>query len=471
MDVFVDPTDRRGLSAQLYGQLRDAIVDGRLVAGDQLTPSRQLALDLGVSRFTVTEAYGRLAAEGFVDGQAGGGSIVAGTGARPTTTSRSSALVPLARAAELARFDRYPLRTTTFDLRPGRVDPKLFPADTWRRCMVGASRQPPAQYSDPAGTIELREALARWVGRSRGVMTSGEGVVVTSGAQHGMDLLMRVLVEPGDVVAVEDPGYPPVAELFRFNGARVVAVPVDEHGLVVDALPPTARLVYVTPSHQYPLGVTMSYRRRTELLRWADERNAAVIEDDYDSEFRHDARPLEPLHRLDTDGRVLYVGTFSKTLLPSLRVGFVVAPPPVARAMTALRQMIDWCPPTTTEAALTDFVDNGHLDRHIRRARRVYRDRSQRLQHALGERLSVPSRVLPSSVGLHLTVLLESGPDDLVQVIARHGLLIGSLRASYRSVPPSHGFIVGFGALPTDDIDAAVDALDQALVAACRGSG
>ena len=180
---------------------------------------------------------------------------------------------------------------------------------------------------------------------SRGISADPADIVVTSGAQHAIDLVARVLVEPGATVAVEEPGYPPVTELLRVNGAVVTGVPVDDQGIVVDAIPPSARLVYVTPSHQYPLGMTLSRPRRLELLRWANTHDAAIVEDDYDTEFRHSARPLEPLQRLDEHGRVVYIGTFSKTLAPSLRIGFAAVPRTIAPAIHALRQAIDWCPP------------------------------------------------------------------------------------------------------------------------------
>lgn len=228
--------------------------------------------------------------------------------------STPSALEPTARAAAIAGDARTPHSEAAFDLRPGRVDPALFPGRDWRRAVVNALARVSPQYGDPAGTAELRGALARWVVRSRGVTATENELIVTSGSGHGIDLVARVLVNPGDVVAVEEPGYPPVAKLLRSQGLTVVGVPVDQHGIMVDAIPRQARLIYVTPSHQFPLGVVLARHRRLELLRWAGRNNAAVLEDDYDSEFRHVARPLEPLQRLDRDGRVIYVGTFSKTV-------------------------------------------------------------------------------------------------------------------------------------------------------------
>jgi GntR family transcriptional regulator / MocR family aminotransferase len=289
--------------------------------------------------------------------------------------------------------------------------------------------------------------------------------VVTSGAGHAVDLVARILLEPGDVVGMEEPGYPPVHNLLRAQGIEVVGVPVDEHGIVVDAVPPTARLIYVTPSHQYPLGVVLDRRRRLELLRWAGRTGAAVVEDDYDSEFRHTSRPLEPLHRLDRDGRVIYVGTFSKTLSPAIRIGFLAAPTTLIPAITAARQAVDWCPPALTQQALTHFIDDGHLGRHLRRARSVYTQRHTRIHHQLRQRLPAGYRPVPAHAGLHLAVL---GPDtpypDLVHTAAAHGILMSSLRRTYRhTTDPADGFLIGFGALPTSLVTAAIEALTTSL--------
>lgn len=469
MEIFIDPGDARGLAGQVYAQVRDAILDGRLQAGDALTPSRELAAELGVSRFTITEAYARLAAEGFVDGRGRGGTVVTST-MRATPPARpATALQPTAAAASMRRFDRDPTARARFDLRPGTVDPALFFVPAWRRCVTQAMREPPSHYGDPAGSPPLREALAGWIGRSRGVVTTPEEIIVTSGALHAVDLVTRVLIEPGDVVAIEDPGYQPAYELLRSLGTRVVGVPIDDEGLVVDAIPADARLVYVTPSHQFPLGVVLSHERRVQLLRWAGEHGAAVIEDDYDSQFRYDSRPLEPLQRLDPDGRVIYVGTMSKVLSPSLRIGFAVVPRSIADAVKTMRQAIDWCPPWPTDGALTRFITEGHLARHIDRATRVYRERHRAVQRALTS-LAVPVETSPSTAGLHITLLTDGDAGDdavrrLQQATRAQEVLVASLPRCYQAVPPRAGLLVGFGALPTDRVDAAAAAIETALTA------
>jgi GntR family transcriptional regulator/MocR family aminotransferase len=382
--------------------------------------------------------------------------------ARPRRSPGTLTATP--RAARIKPYGRPGLQAR-FDLRPGTLDPALFPVAEWRRCMLHALDRAPSHYGEPAGIPELRAGLANWSSRSRGVTATAEDVVVTSGAGHAVDLIARVLLDPGVVVAVEEPGYPPVVELLRAQGLNVVGVPVDNQGIVVDAIPPKTRLVYVTPSHQYPLGMVMTRRRRLELLDWAGSAGAAIIEDDYDSEFRHTARPLEPLQRLDRDGRVIYVGTFSKTLSPGVRLGFLVAPKNLIPSICAVRQVIDWCPPLATQVALAAFISDGHLDRHLRRSRAAYRERHRLLWDALSELLPDEYRLLPAEAGLHITIVRQDLPPDqsVWSLLESRGFLIGSLRLTYRFTDPTPGFLVGFGALPTPSISAACQALAQTL--------
>jgi GntR family transcriptional regulator/MocR family aminotransferase len=290
---------------------------------------------------------------------------------------------------------------------------------------------------------------------------------VTSGALHGLDLVARVMLEPGDVVAVEEPGYPPAADLVAALGLRVVGVPVDDHGLVVDAIPPAARLVYVTPSHQYPLGMVLSHDRRLALLRWAAARDATIVEDDYDSQFRYASRPLEPLQRLDRDGRVVYLGTFSKILSPALRIGFAVVPPSIVPALSALRNAVDWCPPWPSQPAFTKFIGDGYLDRHIVNATRRHRARRDRILRRLAA-APVPVRPLSASAGLHLAVLVpvDDGDDDraLHDATRAEDIVVGSLRRCYRFDRGPGGLLLGFGSVPDGEVDEAMDALDRVLV-------
>ena len=321
------------LSTKMYDQIRAAIVAGRVQPGQRLPSTRELAGRLAVSRTTVGVAFDRLLAEGFVHGRVGAGTFVSAT-PHPYTDERPATSPLRPRPVWDGLYEPLVMSDldADFDFRPGVPDASRFPYSTWR-ALVAEQLRPgavgSAAHIDPAGVGALRTAIARHVGVSRAVRAVADDVFVTSGSQQAVDLIARVLVEPGERVAVEDPGYPPVRGVFTAHGAQVVGVPVDAEGLVTDALPDDARLVYVTPAHQFPLGVAMSLRRRLALLAWAERTGAAIIEDDYDSEYRYGGRPLEPLHGLDHTGRVLYVGSFSKVLLPTLRLGFVVAPPPL----------------------------------------------------------------------------------------------------------------------------------------------
>ncbi|HUU36196.1 MAG TPA: PLP-dependent aminotransferase family protein, partial [Vicinamibacterales bacterium] len=386
MDVHVRLSHRGELSEQIYRQLLAAIADGRLPRGSRLPATRELAARLAVSRNTVNLAYERLLAEGITEGRVGAGTFVidapapdpAGTFRRapagavhPREFWRSVPVLPQRHRGDAA-----------FDFSPGTPDDTLFPLTAWRRLIANEFRRSSRQYSSyghPAGHEGLRAAIARHVGASRAVRAEAGDVVVTHGAQQAFDLIGRVLFTSGACVAVEDPGYSRVRLLFASLGARVTGVPVDDEGLVVDAIPRRARVVYVTPSHQFPLGTTMSLRRRAALLAWADRCGGVIIEDDYDSELRFGGGPLDPLQSLDRSGRVIYVGSFSKVLLPTLRVGFLVAPASLQPALQAAKQLTDWHGELATQAALARFIDEGLLARHIRTATRDYARRNARI--------------------------------------------------------------------------------------------
>ena len=449
------------MAGQIYDQLRDAIAGGRLPPGARLTASRVLATELGISRATVADAYGRLVAEGYAHGRRGGGTLVAETPASASTAEGDvAALYPTPEAAALERYGTALTSDARYDLSAGRVDATLFPLKAWRRCVRDslADRDALRTYGEPGGSAELRQVLARWITQSRGVVARPDQIVATQGATQAIDLLGRTLLRPGDVAAVEEPGYPPAATILESQGIDVVGVPVDRSGLVVDELPARAKLVYVTPSHQYPLGCVLTRGRRLALLNWAREHDAVIVEDDYDSEFRHGRRPLEPLHRLDQTGRVVYVGTFSKVLSPSLRMGFMVAPRSLVPTLLALRQAADFGPPKLMDAALTEFIAQGYLSRHLRKARRTYTERHALLREELQRQAPTSVKALPAHAGLHVTLLAPNAPDDteLAARAAEHGLLVSTLRRTYRSSKPQPGIVLGFGALATSDVPDAV---------------
>jgi GntR family transcriptional regulator/MocR family aminotransferase len=436
----------------VYRALREAIVDGRLPVGHRLPPTRVLAADLGVARGSVATAYERLAAEGYLSSRVGSGTFVAGAPAplRP----RRAAADPLRPRAGWT-FGPAPTSgkgpAPRYDFRTGIPDARLFPFDTWRRLVSAELRlraNSPGTYAEPSGHPALRAAIARYLGYGRSVRATPGDVVVTNGTQHALDLIARVLVRPGEQVAVEEPGYPPARRLFASLGARVVGVPVDGQGLVVDALPAQARLVYTTPSHQFPLGRAMSLGRRRELLDWAARRQTAIVEDDYDSEFRFSARPLEPLYSLDTAGRVLYVGTFSKSMLPMIRTGFVLVPPGLRDAVVAARQLGDGYGQIAVQAALARFIDDGQLARHVRKAGKAYAARHAAIVEALA---ALPSlEIVPSAAGLHVTALTGADSTAVVAAAAEAGLAIDDLR-DYSTTQA--GFVFGFGAADPALID------------------
>ncbi|MFI7438878.1 MocR-like pyridoxine biosynthesis transcription factor PdxR [Nonomuraea indica] len=448
MDVHVTLSGRGELAAQVYRQLLEAILDGRLRPGERLPPTRELARRLEISRNTVAVAYDRLVADGFLVGRAGAGTFVAAGPVRGRAAPRG-VVQPRAVWRSLPPAQP-PAAPAAYDFRVGVPDPRLFPMEAWRRLVARELRVSAVTggYGDPAGHEGLREAIARHVGVSRSVRAGAGDVLITSGAQQALDLVGRVLIEPGACVAVEEPGYPPARLLFRSLGARVAGVPVDDEGIDVSALPNTARLVYVTPSHQFPLGTPMSPARRAALLAWAERRQAVIIEDDYDSEFRFGDRPLEPLQSLDRAGRVVYVGSFSKTLLPALRLGFLVAPASLVPALSAAKQLTDWHGALPTQAALARFIDEGLLSRHIRRATREYAARHAVITEAVtaDERL----RPVPSVAGLHLCARLAPG----VSVRPAPGLAVESLAAYHDGPPAGSGLIIGYGAIRKEAIPA-----------------
>ena len=462
MEVHVSLDGRGDLSVRIYRQLLDAVLDGRLRSGERLPPTRELARRLDVSRNTVAVAYEWLAAEELVTSRVGAGTFVcteslgrvdgrhapAGAGVHPRRAWES---IP---PTDVRSVDR------PYNFAVGLPDARLFPLTTWRR-LVARELRPAALravgYGDPGGHRDLRAAIARFIGVSRSVRAGADDVIVTSGAQQALDLIARVLIEPRSVVAVEEPGYPPARLLFKSLGARVAGVPVDAEGLDVSAIPRAARLVYVTPSHQFPIGTPMSLQRRAALLAWAERRGAVVIEDDYDSEFRFEGRPLDPLQSLDRGGRVVYVGSFSKVMLPTLRLGFLVAPASLQRALLTAKQLTDWHGEIATQAALARFIDEGLLARHIRKATREYAERRQRITTILQRDFARWLRLVPSAAGLHLTAGRAPGAsiniDEVVHRAQASGVTVHALSRFCGESPAKSGLVIGYGAIPTAKIE------------------
>ena len=458
----------------LYEQLRTAIRAGRLAPGLRMPASRALAQRLGVSRNTITAVYELLVSEGFLVTRPGSGAFVAEGPARETRAA------PTVDMAGRVRSIPSQWRLTAFDTAAryrfllGLPDLGAFPWDLWRKIAnrtLRAYGRAPGRPASPQGVAALREAIAGHLSFVRGIACRADEIVVTSGAQQAFDLLAKALVHrPGVVVAVEDPGYPPIRAAFAAAGATVVEAPVDEEGIIVEALPAGAQVICVTPSHQFPLGVPMSPRRRQALLAFARRSGAVVIEDDYDGEYRFDSRPLDALQTLDVSGQVIYVGTFSKSLFPDLRLGYVVSPEWAREPLLSAR-LVTGGPSTIAQQTLAAFIAEGHLVRHVRRMRRIYAERREALLEAACGDPDGAIEAFPSIAGLHLALRLNPKIDDRRLVRAATRLGVGSYALSEFSVHGNrqNGVVLGYGAIAREDARAGARALVQAVELAASG--
>lgn len=473
MELHIVIHGRKDLANQVYEQLRESIESGRLAAGVQLPPSRLLAAQLGLSRKTISDTYSRLTYENYLVGKIGSGTFV-NTLNKPAERSQHGT-----RLASQARVDswqhlslplRHPTREGTLacDFIGGATAKTQFPHDDWRRCAQYALRQMGQArgfYSQPEGVPELRSAIAGHIAFARGVNCVADDVVVCNGAQQALDLIARVLVAPGCTVAMEDPGYTPARLLFAAQGANVASVPVDDEGIVVERIPEDSHVIYVTPSHQMPLGMPMTLARRQALLDKASRIGAIIIEDDYDSEFRYEGRPTDSLQSMDTFGVVAYVGTFSKTLLPELRLGYAVLPKAIREAVIKAKQLTDWHTSTLPQWALAKFISDGLLNKHIRRCHGIYAGRRERILARFANDLSPWMQVIPSTAGFHMAVMFKVAVDLPLLVSLARKVDIGfyPLTGFYHDIPSQDGLILGFGAVETLDIDPALDRLRDIL--------
>ncbi|MFG0720352.1 PLP-dependent aminotransferase family protein [Pseudomonas sp. GLN_6] len=472
--IHLDP--QRGLARQLYQALRERILDGRLQSRTRLPASRDLASLLGISRNTVTRAFDQLYAEGYIEGRIGAGTYVAELNAAKRPAPAQPLVSTQSPALELLHKHHLnpPLSGAPRAFRVGVPAFDLFPFETWARLSARFWRKPsPARlgYGDPAGDWQLRELIAAYLRNSRGLHCDPAQIVVTSGAQQAISLCAQLLVSPGARVAVENPGYRAAGHALAIAGAQLCGMAVDGEGLDVPALAQLGdcRLVYVTPSHQYPSGVTLSLARRLQLLEWAERRNGLIIEDDYDGEYRYSGTPLAPLAALDRQGRVLYVGTFCKIAFPALRLGYLVLPPALAEAF-AQRCALDMRHSEIgTQAVMADFIAAGHFQRHIRRMRTAARSRRDAL--LAGWPADVPGCApLPVvEAGLHLCVRVNSlaRECELISAAARVGVEISALSSYWLpgSATPEDqraGLVLGFAAVPEAQINEALAALRQA---------
>ena len=471
--IDLPPRESRNLLGALHRQLRSAILDGRLKPGLRLPATRALAEGLGVSRNTALAAYDLLLSEGYLVARRGAGTYVAGGLPQPKARAQREApgpdrrLTPFWREAAAAPpAAKTPHR---FDFHIGLPDKGPFPFRVWRRLSARALRalsKAPAAYAEAEGRPALREAIAKHVSFARAVACRADDVVVTAGAQQAFDLIARVLVTPGrTVVATEEPGYPHLRSAFAAAGARIRPVPVDGEGMVVERLPAAARIVCVTPSHQSPLGAIMSLARRAALLDFARRNGAVVVEDDYDGEFGLAGRPLDALQTLDRAETVFYVGTFSKSLFPALRLGFVVAPPWARPALIAAKRLVDWHPPVLAQDTLAAFIAEGHLARHVRKMRRIYGERRAVLRESLARHCGERLVVLPGEAGLHLAALLAGGKSasTIAAAAAADGVGVQSLASYGTSKAARSGLAFGYGMIGAERIEAGVRRLARLL--------
>jgi GntR family transcriptional regulator/MocR family aminotransferase len=474
------------LYRQLYGRLRGAILTGQLRRGERVPSTRTLARELGVSRFTIVAAYDLLVLEGYLESRVGQGTVVSRqlpvspfndpkggspelqTEAREPSPVRLAALVhSIHEVPHLARLEGS--RGEPFVGGQPALD--LFPYDLWARLVARRARRSlraHAYYQSPAGYAPLREAIAAHIGITRGVRCTPEQIIVTAGTQGALDLAVRTLLDPGDSAWIENPGYFGARGALRRAGVHVIPVPVDAKGLDVEAgqqRAPEARLAFVTPSHQYPTGVTLSLGRRLALLDWASRTSAWILEDDYDSEYRYGGRPLEALQALDQDERVIYIGTFSKLLFPALRLGYLVAPRALVAPLLATRRFLDVHMPILEQMALADFLSEGHYARHIRRMVQHYRRRRDCLYHELSTTLDGLLDISVPEAGLELVGWLPPGVDDrrAVDLAGMMGVKVVAISRQSLEPLPRGGLLFGFAGIDEEAMRRGVKTLAEAL--------
>jgi len=463
--ITLDHKSPSPLHRQLYEELRRAILARRLKPGERVPSTRAFAASLKLSRATVTQSYEQLVSEGYLQAVVGSGTTVCAQLpeelllAAPVQAPKAAAQTKRAASAvKLSRYgasldDSLPLEAPEPELpinfKSGRPALEEFPMREWRRLLLRHCRAGKADLLDYApnlrGTPALRKAISDYLARSRAVRCTPEQVIIVNGSQQAIDLIAKVLMDRGDPVAIENPGYLGARRAFLAQGAKLLPVPVDENGIVVERLqakPPghahSAKLIYVTPSHQFPTGAVLPLGRRLELIRWAESAGAVIVEDDYDSEFRYVSRPLTALQGLDTDGRVVYVGTFSKVMFPALRIGFVIAPSSLLPALVAARQFAGTQQAVLEQMVLADFIVDGHFERHVRRMRAVYAERQQDLIDALRSECGGLVEASPAGAGMHLVGWLAPQTDasDVSRRAAARGV----------DVIPLSAFSVGRGA-------------------------
>ncbi|NDJ22300.1 aminotransferase class I/II-fold pyridoxal phosphate-dependent enzyme [Nostoc sp. B(2019)] len=477
--ITINPQAALPLHRQVYEELRQAILLGRLVPGQRLPSTRSLSQSLGISRATVTQSYEQLLSEGYLEATPGSGTFVChqipddllNTVPIQSTSKVANLSLPLstygAGLTNRALF-RLPEPQAQINFSYGRPAFDRFPIDLWRKLLSRHCRSSAdvLDYTtDSMGYRPLREAIASYLARSRAVKCSTEQIIIVGGSQQGLDLITRLLIDRSDWIAVEEPGYLGARRTFLAQGACLFPVSVDESGLLVSNLTtgtiPNIKLIYVTPSHQFPTGVILSLPRRLELLAWAQKSGAMIIEDDYDSEYRYGERPIPALQGLDQGNSVIYVGTFSKVLFPALRLGYLVLPHNLVDVFTRAKWLADRQSSLLEQHALTDFITEGHLERHIRRMRSLYDQRRQILVQSLVSHFGEKIKILGENAGMHLIVKINTtlSDEEIIQRAALAGVGIGAAHPYYLKDSPGSEFVLGYADIDEEQIKAGVHRL------------
>jgi GntR family transcriptional regulator/MocR family aminotransferase len=482
--VAVDRKAPKPLHKQIYDAYRTAIVSRGLRPGQQLPSTRALATELGVSRIPVLNAYEQLIAEGYFETRLGAGTFVSSSlpdqlissERRPDRANaiRSGPRLLSRRCASLPNWNGFPSFPGAGAFSSSEPAYDHFPLHVWSNLVARHSRKLRVEslhYGNPMGSLAFRETIATYLRTSRAARCEADQIIVVSGSQQALDISARALLDPGSPVWVEDPGYIFAKQVLTTAGARLVPVAVDNEGLDVAAgikQCRQARAAFVTPSHQYPLGVTMSASRRLQLLEWAQSLGSWIVEDDYDSEYRYESMPIASLQGLDRHARVIYIGTFSKVLFSSLRLGYMVVPPDLVDRFSSVRLSMDLGPPDMYQAVLTDFISEGHFARHIRRMRLLYAERRSALVASLHKELGPRFEVLGGQAGMHFAVTLPPGFHDqeITVKAARQNLCVWPLSPAYLGNKPRQGLLLGFGNTAVEDIPANVRKLRDVLSSA-----
>ena len=468
LPVAADRAGPAPLAVQIVGQLRTAMSDGRLAAGERLPSTRALAATLGVSRTVVTGAYAQLFAEGWIEGRHGSGTYVADGASRAGTGDGVDGRAGVARAGRPRAGERPGPAGPLIELRPGIPWVAGIDRAAWRRAWRSAGTEAPAAAAEPQGSAALRVALTGYLRRGRAVRCEPEQIMVTRGVAGSLGLIAAALLRPGDKVGVEEPGYPAARAVFAAHGARLVPCPVDADGLIVGALPAGLRMIYVTPAHQYPLGGRLPVPRRQALIDWARASGALIVEDDYDGEFRYDVGPLPALFGLDP-GVVVYLGTTTKILTPALRVGWLVAAPDlVGRLAEAAAGLGEWAGGPAQRAVLS-MIGAGDLERHIRRMRHEYARRRAVMTGVLGG--GAAGRLLGDEAGMHMVLRTDRDAEDIAGAAWQRGVAVATLARYFAGPVTVNGLVLGYGGAAGGEITRGCRILVNLANAGVRGQG